>query len=155
MYIHDKAIGFYENSDGKLIAYSGVTIYSKSGSCAQGYSEKFGFKFVDLNAKKANTIEVTTSTKSIKASKLKKGDQTVKPITISKAKGTVTVTKEKSGTTSSIYDKITVNKKTGAITLKKGKYAKQSYKVKLIITASGNSNYDNKTITITVKINIK
>lgn len=155
MYIHDKAIGFYENSAGELAAYSGVTIYSKPGSCAQGYAKKFGFKFVDPNAKKANTMKVTAAAKSIKASKLKKANQTVKPITISKAKGTVKVTKKKNGTTASIYKKITVNKKTGAITFKKGKYAKKTYKVKLTIYASGNSSYEKKTITKTVKIKIK
>lgn len=107
------------------------------------------------NAKKANTMKVTAAAKSIKASKLKKANQTVKPITISKAKGTVKVTKKKNGTTSSIYKRITVNKKTGAITFKKGKYAKKTYKVKLTIQASGNSNYEKKTITKTVKIKIK
>ena len=153
--IYDKSIGFYEDSDKKAVPYSGVTICSKAGSCAQGYAEKYGFKFVDINAKKENTIKVTAAAKSIKASKLKKAKQTVKPITVSNAKGTVTVTKKKSGTTSSLYKKITVNKKTGAITFKKGKYAKKTYSVKLIISASGDSTYEEKTITKTVKIKIK
>ena len=125
------------------------------GGYAGSYAETFGLKFVDLTAKKENTIKVSAAAKSVKASKLKKANQTVRPLTIKDPAGTVTVTKKKSGTTSSIYKKITVNKKTGAITFKKGKYAKKTYKVKLIIQASGNSRYEAKTITKTVKIQIK
>ncbi len=104
---------------------------------------------------KANPMKVKTSTKTIKAKKLKKKKQTVKPVKITGAKGAVTVTKVKKGTTSKIYKKIKVNKKTGAITFKKGKYTKKTYKIKLKITAKGNSSYDSKTITKVVKVKIK
>lgn len=104
---------------------------------------------------KSNPMKVKASTKTIKAKKLKKKKQTVKPVKITGAKGAVTVTKVKKGTTSKIYKKITVNKKTGAITFKKGKYAKKTYKVKLKITAKGNSSYESKTITKTVKVKVK
>lgn len=153
--IANKAIGFFENSSGDTEKVPGVTIYGNPGGYAGSYAETFGLKFVDLTAKKENTIKVSAAAKSVKASKLKKANQTVRPLTIKDPAGTVTVTKKKSGTTSSIYKKITVNKKTGAITLKKGKYAKKTYKVKLIIRASGNSRYEAKTITKTVKIQIK
>lgn len=53
------------------------------------------------------------------------------------------------------YGKITVNKKNGAITYKKGSYKKGTYKVKLKVTAAGNSSYKSKTIVKTVKIKVK
>lgn len=104
---------------------------------------------------KTNTIAVKTATKSVKASALKKAKKTVKPLTISNANGTVKVTKVKNGTSAKIYSKITVAKKTGAINFKKGAYKKGTYKVKLKITAAGNSSYNSKTMTKSVKIKIK
>ena len=106
-------------------------------------------------SKKGNTIKVTAKTKAAKADKLKKSKVTVKPLKITKAKGSVKVVKVKKGTTSKIYKKITVNSKNGAITIKKGKYAKKTYKIKLKITAKGNSAYSSKTISKVVKIKIK
>ncbi len=104
---------------------------------------------------KANPMKVKTSIKTIKAKKLKKKKQTVKPVKITGAKGAVTVTKVKSGTSSKIYKKIKVNKKTGAITFKKGKYAKKTYKIKLKIKAKGTDIYYDKTLTKTVKVKVK
>ena len=109
--------------------------------------------------KVANTIKVTVKTKTVKAKKLKKKKQTVKAITVKNAKGTVTFAKVKKGTTSKIFKKVTVNKKTGKITLKKGKYAKKTYKVKVKIKAAGkkvgNVQYNAKTLTKVVKIKVK
>jgi hypothetical protein len=65
------------------------------------------------------------------------------------------VTKVKKGTSAKLYSKIKVNPTTGKITLKKGKYKKGAYKIKLKITAKGNSFYNPKTITKTVKIKVK
>lgn len=105
--------------------------------------------------KKANTLTVSASKKSLKAKALKKSQKAVKPISIKNAKGKVTVTKVKKGTDSKIFKKITVNKTTGAVTFKKGKYAKKTYKLKLKIKAAGNSDFKPKTITKTVKVKIK
>jgi len=113
------------------------------------------YSMVKVALKADNPITVTSSTKSVKASDVKKDKKTVKVLKISKAKGTVKVTKVKSGTNKKIYSKIKVNKKTGAITLKKGTYKKGTYKVKLKITASGNEGYKSKTLTKKVSINIK
>ncbi len=110
---------------------------------------------ITVKLKADNTVSVKVSTKSVKAADLKKGKKTVKPVKISKANGTVKVTKVKKGTSAKLYKKITVNKKTGAITLKKGSYKKGTYKVKVKITVSGNSSYKSKTVTKTVKIKIK
>lgn len=105
--------------------------------------------------KKANTLKVTTKTTTIKASDLKSKSRTVKPITVKNAKGKVTYTKVKSGTTSSIYSKITVNKTTGKITLKKGKYSKKTYTVAVKVSAAGNSTYKSGSKTVKVKIKVK
>ena len=108
-----------------------------------------------VTAKKDNPVKVTAKTKTVKAKKLKKKKQTVKPLTIKNAQGAVTVTKIKKGTTAKIFKKITVNKKTGAITFKKGKYAKKTYKIKLKIVVKGTSSFNGKTITKVVKVKIK
>jgi hypothetical protein len=109
--------------------------------------------------KAANTMKVTVKAKAIKAKKLKKKKQTVKAITVKNAKGTVTFAKVKKGTTSKIFKKVKVNKKTGKITFKKGKYAKKTYKIKVKIKAAGkkvgNTQYQAKTITKVVKIKVK
>lgn len=106
-------------------------------------------------SKKANPVKVKAGKKTIKAKNLKKKKVTVKPITIKNAKGTVNVVKVKKGTPSNIFKKITVNSKTGAITFKKGKYAKKTYSIKLKITVKGNKTYKGKTLSKTVKIKIK
>jgi hypothetical protein len=109
---------------------------------------------VEPTEKKDNPIKVTAKTKTVKLKKLKKKTQTIKPLTISKAQGTVTVTLVKSGTTKKIRAKVTVSKK-GVITLKKSKYTKGTYKVKVKIVAKGNSKYKSKKINKTVTIKIK
>jgi hypothetical protein len=108
-----------------------------------------------IKVKKANTLSLSAKTVKVKSKKLKKKKQTVKPLTIKNAKGEVTVTKVKKGSAAKLFKKITVNKKTGAITIKKGKYAKKTYKIKLKITANGNSDYNSKTLTKVVKIKVK
>lgn len=102
-----------------------------------------------------NPVKFTAKTKTVKIKALKKKAVTTKPLTIKNAKGTITVAKVKNGTSSKIYKKFTVVKKTGAIKLKKGKYKKGTYKIKLKITVKGGKNYANKTVTKTVKIKIK
>lgn len=103
---------------------------------------------------KANPIKVTAKVKTVKAKKLKTKKRTVKPLSVKNAKGSVKIVKVKNGTASKIYKKITVNKNNGAITLKKGDYKKGTYKIKLKISAKGNSIYKGKTLNKTVKIRI-
>lgn len=102
-----------------------------------------------------NTLTVKVAAKAVKRSVLKKKSVSVKPVSIKKAKGKVTVAKVKSGTSSKIYKKITVNKKTGAVKLKKGTYKKGTYKIKIKVKAAGNSDYKASTKTITTKIKVK
>ena len=106
------------------------------------------------SSRKNNPIKVSVKTKSVKAKSLKSKKQTVKPLTITKNKGAVVVTLVKGGTTKKIRSKVTVSKK-GIITLKKGKYTKGSYKIKVKIVAKGNSKFKSKTINKTLKIIIK
>jgi hypothetical protein len=102
-----------------------------------------------------NPVKTTAKTRTVKIKALKKKAVTAKPLAIKNAKGTVAVSKVKKGTSSKIYKKFTVVKKTGAIKLKKGKYKKGTYKIKLKITVKGGKNYEDKTVLKTVKIKIK
>lgn len=158
----------------------GLIIKGYPGTAAEAYANEHGFEFVDLTKepatepttenvtepaaqpkpdkvteKKENPVKVTSKTKTIKAKKLKSKKQSVKPLTVKNAQGTVSFAKVKKGTTSKIFKKITVNKKTGKITIKKGKYQKKTYKIKIKVTAKGNKNYNAKTVTKTVKIKVK
>ena len=111
---------------------------------------------VDKHNKKVNTLKVVNKkTKVVKAKKLKYKGKKITPLKITKAQGKVTVTKIKKGTSKKLYKKIKVYKKSGKIYIKKGKYAKKTYKIKLKVTASGNTKYLSKTIIKTVKIKIK
>lgn len=105
--------------------------------------------------KKTNTIKVSVKTKSFKAKKLKKKSYTFKAVTVKKAVGKVSYQKYKSGFTKTIYKKISVNSKTGKIKIAKGKYRKGTYKIKIKVSAKGNTKYKSKNIIATVKIKVK
>ena len=101
--------------------------------------------------KKENTLNVKAKTAALKYSKLKKKNQTIsvkKVLSITKAQGTLTYTK------SSGNKKITIDKKTGKVTVKKG-LKKGTYSVKVKVKAAGNSNYKAKTKTVTFKVKVK
>ena len=103
--------------------------------------------------KAANPLSVKAKTAAIKYKKLKKKAQSLtlgKVITtVKKGQGTVTYTK------ASGNKKITINKKTGKVTVKKG-LKKGTYKVKVRVKASGNANYKASAVkTLTIKIKIK
>ncbi|MBR2278615.1 MAG: hypothetical protein IJ872_05290 [Eubacterium sp.] len=100
--------------------------------------------------KKANTLVAKGKTATVKFASLKKKNMTVaqkKAFAISKAQGKVTY-KKASGN-----KKITVAKN-GKITVKKG-LKKGAYKVKVKVTAAGNTNYKAATKTATVTIIVK
>jgi hypothetical protein len=139
---------FYECNNLKNVYFEGtkqewyqlVLNVSSNNSCLTDAKIHYNSK-----GPKPNTIVLKATTKSAKATSLKKSKKIIKPLSIKKAKGQVNVIKIKNGTTKSIYKKISVAKKTGAITLKKGKYLKKKYKIKLRISANGNDNYLPKT----------
>ena len=99
--------------------------------------------------KKENTLVAKGETKTLKYSTLKKKKVTVarkNAITVSKAKGKVTY-KKVSGN-----GKIIVNS-AGKFTVKKG-LKKGTYRIKVKVTATGNTQYNAvaKTVTVTIKV---
>ena len=103
--------------------------------------------------KAANPLSVKAKTVKVKFSKLKKKAQTLAVSKVvkftKKGQGTLTYAK------SSGNKKITVNKKTGKVTIKKG-LKKGTYKVKVKIKAKGNANYKASAFkTVTFKIKVK
>lgn len=99
--------------------------------------------------KAANTLEVKPVNKTVRYSKLKKKDQTVEgTVKASKAKGKKTYKK------SSGNARIKVDSKTGKLTVKKG-LKKGTYKVKIKVTAAGDSNYKSSSKTVTAKVTVK
>ena len=103
--------------------------------------------------KAANPLKIKGKTVKVKFQKLSKKTQKLKVSKVikftKKGQGTLTYAK-KSGN-----KKITINKKTGKITIKKG-LKKGTYKVKVKVKAKGNANYLASAFkTVTFKIKIK
>lgn len=102
-------------------------------------------------SKKEQNMTVTAKAKTVKKKKVKKKKQKVKgAIKVTGAVGKVTYKKIKKGSSK----KLSINSKTGVITVKKGT-KKGKYKIKVQITAAGNADYKAKTISKTVKIKVK
>ena len=97
--------------------------------------------------KAANPVTVKAASKKVKYTALKKAKAVVSPLTVKKNQGKLTYTKL------SGIKKITVNAKTGKFTVNKG-LKKATYKVKVRVTAKGNSNYKSAKITKTVVIKV-
>ena len=113
------------------------------------YSGKISMAF-EINKAK-NNLKVTAKTATVKYSKLKTANQTVarkSVLTVTGGKGTITYTKMNGPS------KITINKTTGKVTVKKG-LKKGTYKVKVNIKAAGTKNYKPLTLTRTFKIQVK
>ena len=125
-----------------------ITITGK-GACRGSTKAAYKIK------KAANPLSfkaATTKTVTVKYSKVKKKAQTLAASKLftfkKKGKGTVTFTKV-SGS-----KKITINKKTGKVTLKKG-IKKGTYKLKVKVKAAGNAYYKAASKTITLKLRVK
>lgn len=107
--------------------------------------------------KKANPLNVKGKTTSVKYSKLKKKSQTLALSrvikTLKAGKGTVTY-KKGTVTKKKFTKKFTVNKKTGKITIKKG-LKKGTYKIKIKVSAAGDTTYKPAAKTVTVKIKVR
>ena len=102
--------------------------------------------------KAANPLAVKAKAPSVKYSKLKSKNQTLAISKVLKftnaGQGTKTYAK------SSGNKKITINKKTGKITIKKG-LKKGTYTIKIKVSAAGNGNYKAAAKTVTVRIKVK
>ncbi|MCR5208403.1 MAG: hypothetical protein K6C14_08015, partial [Eubacterium sp.] len=105
---------------------------------------------VKPDVKKANTLYAKGKTVKLKKSTVKKKSVVIKrtkAITVKNAKGALSFKKSKGN------KKITVAKN-GKITVKKG-LKKGTYKIKIRVTAAGNSGYRSGVKTVTVKIIVK
>lgn len=107
-------------------------------------------------AKKANTLTVKAKKPTVKFAKLKKKNQTIalkKAMTVSKAQGTVTYKLSSAKKGKKNFKKYFKVAKNGKITVKKG-LKKGTYKVKVKVTAAGNTEYNAavKTVTVTIKV---
>lgn len=106
-----------------------------------------------VREKKENTISVSVKTVSFKAKRLKKGKVSVKAVTVKNAEGKVSF-KLKS-VPKKLKKLVKINSK-GVITFKKqAKVKKGLYKIKVCVTAKGNSDFKKGSVTGTVKIRIK
>ncbi len=130
------------NSKGKVTAKKAGTVTIKATNNGKTASVKI--KVV----KKANTITVKGRTITAKA-KQKTAFNASKILTVKKAQGTV-VYKKLSGNS-----KISINAKTGKLTVKKGLKKGKTYSVKIRVTAKGTKAYKSKSKTVTVKIKVK
>ena len=102
---------------------------------------------------KNNPIKIKAVSKSLKAKKLKSKKRSFKALTIKNAQGKCSVQVVKKGTSSKLYSKVKV-KNNGTVTVKKGTYKKKTYRIKLRITAAGNSKFKPKIIYKTIKLRI-
>ena len=124
---------------------------TNEGKVDDGNKEGIGDNNITEIVKSANTLKVKAKTVTVKYKKLKKKAQTItkkKAFKITDAKGKVTF-KKVSGN-----KKISINKKTGKITLKKG-LKKKTYKIKILVTAAGDDKFESGSKTVIVKIKIK
>ena len=105
---------------------------------------------VDKSKKPQNMI-ITAKNKTVKKKSVKKKKKKIKgTIKVKGAVGKVTYKKIAKGSSK----KLSINSKTGVITVKKGT-KKGKYKIKVKITAAGNSQYQNASKTAIVVIKVK
>ena len=98
-------------------------------------------------SKAANPMTVKAASKAVKYRAVKSKAQTVSAISVKKAQGKVSYK-------AASKSKLTVNSKTGKITVKKGTN-KGAYTIKVKVTAAGTANYNSGSKTVTVKVKVK
>ena len=151
-------------SSGKITLASGLTFVDPvGGKVPEGYkviTDKNGnaVSKVILKGgsapvtKKTNPLKAKGKTYKVKYKTLKKKTVSVKAAKVikfyNKGQGTLTYKKTHGN------KKISVNKKTGKVTIKKG-LKKGKYTIKIKVTAKGNSKYKSKYVTVTSKIVVK
>lgn len=105
----------------------------------------------DVTVEKAKQpMTVKAKTVKVKYKKLKKKKMVVKAITVKNAQGTVSYAKVKKGS----FAKLSINKKTGKITVKKGT-KKGNYKIVVKVNAKGNAKYLKGSKILKVKVKVK
>ena len=150
---------FYEYVDTTNLAAGKYTVYCRAQMYAdyewrdtsdEGQTWYFTVKEKPIEIKD-NTLTVKGKTVKVKYKKIKKKAQNIgisKAISIKNAQGKISFIK-KSGN-----KKIKINKSTGKITIKKG-LKKGTYKVKVKVSASGNTKYRAITKQVIFKIKVK
>lgn len=135
----------WSNASSKVVGTYTITI---TGKGAYEGTTKATYKIV----KAANPLKLKVLTGTVKYKKVRKKAQTLKVSKVIKVtkKGVGKLTYAKS----SGNKKITINKKTGKVTVKKG-LKKGTYKVKVKVKAAGNANYKPITRTVTFKVRVK
>ncbi len=129
----------------------GVSTITETTETASDRNNESSESSEDSSEKKDQTMSVSSaSAKTYKAAKVKKAAKTFKAVTVKNAEGNVTY-KVTGNKKSKRY--LSFNSKTGKITVKKGT-PKGTYRLKIKVTASGNSSYksSSKTVAVTVKI---
>lgn len=96
----------------------------------------------------AQKLTMSAAQKTVKFKKLKKKAQTTSKVAVGGAKTKVTYTKVGGS------KKLTINKNTGKITVKK-KTKKGTYKITVRVTAAKSANYKAATVTKTIKVKVK
>ena len=99
-------------------------------------------------AKGANPMTVRAVTRTVSCAEVSSGNAIVaRPMTVSKAKGALSYAKAGGS------GNLAVNKKDGRVMVKQGT-ARGTYKIKIKVTAAGNSSYKagSKTVTCTIKV---
>ena len=120
----------------------------KSGSFSSAFSGASANKITRVGARYENPMKVKVTPKTLKAKDLKKKKAVVQPIKVTGQEGKLSFMKL------SGPKKCSVNAKTGTITVMKGA-GKGTYKVKVKVTAAGNSSYQPKEVTVTAVIKVK
>ena len=133
----------YSNESSKVVGKYTVTVTGKGNYAGTSAEATYSI------AKANNPMAVKAVAKTVKAKKVKKKKQTVAGCVkfTKKAQGKVTY-KKVSGA-----KKLSINAKTGKITVKKGT-KKGTYKIKVRVTAAGNANYKAATKTLTLKVKV-
>ena len=141
------------NSKVATVKYSGnvATVTAVSAGTvtitAKNNGEKASVKITVI--KRANTLKVTAKKLTVKAKAKKTVFKKTKAFKISGAKGKLSY-KKKSGS-----KLVTINKKTGKITVKKGLKKGKTYTIKFNVRAAGDKTYKAKSKTVSVKIKVK
>ena len=138
----DYTVDYTNNTEAGTATATATGINAYTGSVSETFS-------ID-QAK--NPMTVKSANKNFKAKTAKKKAQSYKAITVAKAQGTVTYTAKAVNAKSK--KALTFNKKNGKITVKK-KTRKGTYKMKITVTAKGNTNYAKSTVTKTVTVKVK
>ena len=140
--------GLVQNKDYTVDYFDNVNVGQAKVSI-NGIGNYTGNVSKSFNIVKANQpLKVTATTKTVKASAVKRKAQVVSPIYVSGNKGTKSY-KKVSGSS-----KLSISSSTGKVTVKK-KTRKGTYSIKVTVYSAATSNYNSASKTVTVKVVVK